>query len=177
MKLVRTWLSGAMSLMLLAVMSTLYRPVSAEGELRWQSPKREEMRVRLIALAWSHPRSSFFSSEEVFIAEKQLSHNESSLVKLVYGLLPYQPRLSENGLDYSTVHEFRAVRDPTCDETLSQMNSGEVGDWRQAQPSLKYSTDAPALNLQRHRAPLPCYVTTAEDYTRPVHDPVTEGSN
>src|SRR5207245_11461096 len=98
MKLVRTWLSGVMSLMLLAVMGTLYRPVSAEGELRWQSPKREEMRVRLIALAWSHPRSSFFSCEEVFIAEKQLRHNVSSLLKPVSGFLSYVPCLSENAV-------------------------------------------------------------------------------
>jgi hypothetical protein len=176
MNSVRIRVSDIISLMLLSVVGTLCGPESAKGELRWQPPKKEEMRVRLVALAWSHPRSSFFSSEEVFIAEKQLTHNESRLVKVVYEFLPYQPRLSENGLDYSTVHEFRALRDPACDETLSQMNSGEVGDWRQAQPHLRYSTDAPTLNLQRHRSPLPCYVTTAEDYARPVYEPVSEGS-
>ncbi len=176
MKSSRIGVSVIISLMLLVVVGTLCGPKSAEGELRWQTPKKEEMRVRLIALAWSHPRSSFFSSEEVFIAEKQLSHNESRLVKVVYEFLPYQPRLSDSGLDYTTVHEFRALRDPACDETLSQMNSGEVGDWRQSQPNLKYSSDAPALNLERHRSPLPCYVTSADDYTRPVHDSVTEGS-
>jgi len=142
----------------------------AHGELQWQPPKKEAMKLRLVALAWNHPRASFFVSEEVFIAEKELAKDESRLVKLVYDFLPYQPRLSDYGMDYSTVHELRAVRDPQCDEKLAELVSGSVGDWRQMQSQLKYSTDAPEINPERHRNPLPCYVTNAEDYTRPVHE-------
>jgi hypothetical protein len=128
------------------------------------------MRLRLVALAWNHPRASAFGSEEVFIAEKELSKDESRLVKLVYEFLPYQPRLSDEGLDYSTLHEVRAMREPQCDETLGQIATGQMGDWRQQQFRLKYSTDAPPLNLSRHNSRLPCYVTNAEDYAKPVHD-------
>jgi hypothetical protein len=143
---------------------------TARGNLPWAVPNKESMRLRLVALAWNHPRSSFFGSEEVFIAEKELTKDESRLVKLVYEFLPYQPRLSDQGLNYSTLHELRAVRDPQCDETLAQIATGQTGDWRQQQSQLKYSTDAPPLNLSRHRSPLPCYVTSPEDYTRPVRD-------
>jgi hypothetical protein len=143
---------------------------TARGDLPWTMAKKEAMRLRLVALAWNHPRSSFFGSEEVFIAEKELSKDESRLVKLVYEFLPYQPRLSDEGLDYSTLHELQAVRAPQCDETLAQIASGQMGDWRQQQFQLKYSTDAPPLNPSRHRSRLPCYVTNAEDYSKPVHD-------
>jgi len=143
---------------------------TARGNLPWNAPKKESMRLRLVALAWNHPRASFFGSEEVFIAEKELGKDESRLVKLVYDFLPYQPRLSEEGLDYSTMHELRAVRDPQCDETLAQITGSQTGDWRQEQSQLKYSSAAPPLNLSRHKSPLPCYVTSAEDYSKAVHD-------
>jgi hypothetical protein len=142
---------------------------SAHGNLPWPATKKESIRLRLVALAWNHSRSSFFASEEIFVAEKELTKDETRLVKLVYEFLPYQPRLSEQGLSYSTLHELRAVRDPQCDETLTQITVGQQGDWRRAQSQLKYSTDAPTLNFSRHKAPLPCYVTNAEDYTKPIH--------
>ena len=139
-------------------------------ELRWQESKKEFVRLRLVALAWNHPRSSFFASEEIFIAEKELDKNEVRLVKLVYGFLPYQPRLSDGGLDYELLHEMRAVRDASCDETLAQIIASPMGDWRQDESRLKYATDAPALNLARHKSHLPCYVTTADDYSRSIPD-------
>ena len=52
---------------------------------------------------------------------------------------------------------------------LAQMIAGEVGDWRQQEQShLTYASDAPVLNTARSTRPLPCYVTNAEDYDRPV---------
>jgi hypothetical protein len=149
-------------------------PKAARGDLQWQSAQKESVRLRLVALAWNHPRSSFSANEEVFIAEKQLDKEESRLVKLVYNFLPYQPRLSDYGMDYSTIHELRAVRDPGCDETLAQLTGGSVGDWRQEQSALKYTTDAPALNLARSKSHLPCYVTNADDYSRPVLEPTLD---
>jgi hypothetical protein len=155
----------------LVTVSALCGPESARGELKWQWPKREVMRLRIVALAWNHPRSSFFQNEEIFIAEKQLDKEESRLVKLVFGFLPYQPRLSDYGLDYSTLHELRGARDPECDETLAQMMTGQIGDWRQSQRGLRYATDAPVLNLARNKSHLPCYVTDADDYGKPLADP------
>ena len=138
----------------------------AEAELRWGgTSKKEHMRIRLVALAWTHPRSSFFSNEEIFVAEKELNPGELSLVKLVYGFLPYQPRLSETGFEYSTLHELRAQRDPSCDETLLQMT--EYG-------GLRYASDSAVGDLERRRTPLACYVTSADDYTHAVHAPVSQ---
>jgi len=166
--------SAAAAAALSLVVAILCMHPSARGELRWETARKEPIRVRLVALAWNHQRSSFFASEEIFIAEKQLDQDESRLVKLVYGFLPYQPRLSESGFDYSRVYELRAMRDPSCDETLSQITSGREGDWRQANSDLKYSTDAPLLNLQRSKSNLPCYLTDPEDYRRSVQEPVKE---
>jgi len=134
----------------------------------------EPVRLRIVALAWNHHPTSFFANEEVFIAEMQIAKDESRLVKLVYSFLPYQPRLSDNGLDYSIVHELHAARDPDCDQTVAEITTGRVGDWRQDQSRLKYSADAPAVNLERHKKRLPCYVTSAADYTKPIHQPATE---
>jgi hypothetical protein len=171
MKLAQAGLSNIFILIITGLAGT---PTPARGELQWQSPKMESVRLRIVALAWNHPRTSFFENEEIFIAEKELNKEESRLVKLVYDFLPYQPRLSEYGLDYSTVHELRAVRDPQCDETLAELITGQLGDWRQGKPELKYSTDAPPLNLERHKSRLPCYVTSADDYSRPLHAPAPE---
>jgi|SRR6266568_4255200 len=146
----------------------------AAGELRWQEAKKESLRLRLVALAWNHPRSSEFANEEIFIAEKELAPKEWRLVKLVYAFLPYQPRLSDNGLDHETVHQLRAVRDASCDEALASLTAGQVGDWRSPKSQLQYSTDAPELNPQRHTAPLPCYETSADDYDKAMQEPTKD---
>ena len=151
----------------------------AMAELHWQATKKEHIRVRLIALASHFPRSSFFPNQEVFVAEKELAEGESRLVKLVYGYLPYQPRLSEQGLNYALVHELNALRDPNCDETLAQMTIVERPEnWKQTtrqepnhdpanrvqlyvgpikeDPNFKYSDNSPVINLGRRRAALAC---------------------
>src|SRR5437660_4489749 len=97
----------------------------AEGQLLWPGPpKRTPIRVRLVAVAYAdHPRSSFFSSQEVFVAETEIGHEEWSLIKLVFTFLPYQPRLSESGFDYSVVHRVSAWRDPDCDDTVAHLTA------------------------------------------------------
>ena len=172
MTLLKIALSGAIIALLFAVM-VLGGHEPAYGDLHWQPAKKEVLRVRLIALSLGFPRSSFFSTHEVFIAEKQLERNEGLLVKLVYEFLPYQPRLSDYGLDYTVLHEVRAVRDPACDETLRQMSSPQnVEGWSQPDQSWKYAHEAPWLNPRRHRSSLPCYETTADDYGKSVHEPL-----
>ncbi len=143
-------------------------PDHARAELHWQMQKRENLQVRLIALAEADPRSSFFSTHEVFVAAQQLSQDESRLVKLVYEFLPYQPRLSEYEFDYSVVHDLRAARDPSCDQTLTQITTDER---TRVQVALKYSADSPVLNTIRHHSTLPCFSTSAADYTKAIHRP------
>jgi hypothetical protein len=141
-----------------------------EATLHWPQSKRETMRVRLIAMAESDPRSSFFSTHEVFVAARQLKgEDESRLVKLVYAFLPYQPRLSEYGFNYSLIYELHAQRDPSCDETLTQMTTDQRDSTHR---SLKYTSDSPVINTGRRYRPLPCYSSTPEDYTNVVNAPV-----
>jgi hypothetical protein len=84
----------------------------------------------------------------------------------LYGFLPYQPRLFEYGFDCSIVHEVRAVRDPTCDETLFQtMTSGRDGSLL----NFKYSPDSPLSDLWKRHSPMPCYLSSTDEYTKALH--------
>jgi hypothetical protein len=143
----------------------------AEGQLRWpEPPTKAAMRLRLVAVALAdHPRSSFFPSHEVFVAEKEIGNEEWSLVKLVFTFLPYQPRLSEAGFDYSVVHEVSAWRDPDCDETVAQLT--ERSQPERHEP-LVYSRNVPREDLDRRRIPLPCYETTADEYIKSKFEPI-----
>jgi hypothetical protein len=140
-----------------------------KADLHWPPPKKETLRIRLVAQAESDPRSSFFSSHEIFVAAQQLKgENETRLVKLVYAFLPYQPRLSEYGFDYSLVYELHATRDESCDQSLTAMTTDQRD---RAHVQLKYTNDSPGINEGRRHSLLPCYSSSPEDYTRVVHEP------
>jgi hypothetical protein len=128
-------------------------------------PIFQDVQLRVISLAWAPSRSSYFSSFEVFIAEKWLSNNESEFIKLVYEFLPYQQRLSEYGSYALKIHRLRVTRDSTCDESLMQMAwpEGESGT-----PASHHSGDALASTAPDRNNALPCYRTTADDYRRAV---------
>src|ERR1051326_4230887 len=143
----------------------------AAGQLRWDyPPKKAPIRLRLVAIASAdHPRSSFFSSQEVFIAETEIAHDESTLIKLVFTFLPYEPRLSESGFDYSVVHEISAWRDENCDETIAQLTSRSLPNRHQP---LVYSRNVPREDLDRRKFPLRCYETDAYDYIKSSFEPI-----
>lgn len=141
----------------------------AEG-LHWPDPPtKERIRVRLVALALALPRSSFFSSEEVLVAETEIADEEWSLIKLVFTYLPYQPAISESGFDYSVVHEIAAWRNTDCDETVAQLTARNMPD--RYEP-LIYSRNVPREDLDRRRIPLPCYETKADDYVKSSLEPI-----
>ena len=95
----------------------------ADGQLHLNTVRKQQIEVRLIALAIAYPRTSFFANDEVFIAEQELAKEESRFIKLVYDFLPYQTPLSSYGLNYSLVHRVNAIRDTTCDESLWEMRT------------------------------------------------------
>ena len=141
----------------------------AEG-LHWPDPPRKlRLRVRLVAVALALPRSSFFSNLEVLVAEKEIGHEEFSLIKLVFTYLPYQPRLSEAGFDYSLVHEVSAWRNPDCDETVAQLTTRSLPDRHEP---MTYSRNAPRDDLDLRRIALPCYETKADDYIKSSLEPL-----
>jgi len=137
-------------------------PSSPATDSAANSPVMEEP-VRLIGLAFFLPGSSYFSSYEVFIAERKLSKNKTELIKLVYTFLPYQRRLSEYGLHASGVYKLRVRRDPSCDETLLQMTWHQTN---QTQPQAQALGDVPAASANGKNNLLPCYLTTADDYKK-----------
>jgi hypothetical protein len=156
------------------LMAVLFVAISgmpvADGE-SWPTLRKEPIEVRLIALAMSYPRTSFFANDEVFIAEQELGKDESRFIKLVYDFLPYQPPLSSYGLNYSLVHRVHAVRDTSCDENLWEMRwqrqSGTTGRW-------KYAAESPVADLDRRQARLRCYRTTSDDYEKALRAPTNE---
>jgi hypothetical protein len=127
------------------------------------------MRVRLVAIALADPRSSFFSSHEVFVAERKIAGEEWSLIKLVFTFLPYQPRLSESGFDYSVVHQLSATRDPNCDQTVADLTARDLTTRHEP---LIYASHVPEEDLDRRRIPLPCYETSADEYMKATLDPL-----
>ena len=149
---------------------------AADGQLRWSSQRKEEIDVRLIAVAVVYPRSSFFANDEVFIAEQELAKTESRFIKLVYDFLPYQSPLSSYGLDYSLVHRFNAVRDASCDETLWEMRrlAQQQGNSETIDAKWKYAAAAPVADLDRRQARLRCYRATSDDYEKAMREPTNE---
>jgi hypothetical protein len=165
----KNWIKGLLFLVAICLGSS---GKLAEGQLRWPDypPKKAPMRVRLIAIAYAdHPRSSFFSSQEVFVAETEISHEEWGLIKLVFTFLPYQPRLSESGFDYSVVHQILVWRDPECDETVEQLTARSLPNRHEP---LIYSRNVPTKDLDRSRVHLRCYETNADDYIKASLEPV-----
>jgi hypothetical protein len=148
---------------------------AADGE-HWSPPRKQEITVRLIALATAYPRSSFFASDEVFVAEQELSKDESRFIKLVYDFLPYESPLSQSGLNYSLVHTVNAVRDASCDESLWEMRSLMKKQRAADEPNSawKYAAESPIADLDRRQARLRCYRTTSNDYEHVLREPTRE---
>jgi hypothetical protein len=130
---------------------------------------KERMRVRVVAIALTEPRTSFFSGHEVLVAETEIADEEWSLIKLVFTHLPYQPRLSEAGFDYSMVHEILAWRNTDCDETVLQLTARALPDRHEP---LIYARNWPRVDLDRRRIPLPCYEARAGDYIKSSLEPI-----
>jgi hypothetical protein len=146
----------------------------ADGQLHWSH--KQPLEVRLIALAVTYPKSSFFANDEVFVAEQELAKEESRFIKLVYDFLPYQSPLSSYGLDYSLVYHFHAVRDTSCDENLWQMRSLQQKARRAASPEehWRYAHDTPIADLDFRQARLRCYRATSDDFERAEREPTSE---
>ena len=70
----------------------------AKGQLRWEiRPSKCSYGCAWLPLLLLTTRGlAFFSSQEVFVAEWEIAHEEWSLIKLVFTFLPYEPRLSES---------------------------------------------------------------------------------
>jgi hypothetical protein len=170
MRVPKSAASWLLNIAFVTAVSFGFGPRPAQGGLHWRSEKTEELKVRLVAVLQHYPRSSFFANQEVFLAEQQFTADESRLIKLVYGFLPYQPPLSETGFDYAVVHEIKAARAEICDETISSVESTNDPE---GQVRMQYSPGSPGVGRSRHRNPIPCYVTSADGYEKAVRDPET----
>jgi hypothetical protein len=129
------------------------------GEEEESRENGEELNVAFLAPAVPLPNSTYFASEEIFLAQERISRHQSRLIKLIYEFLPYQPRLSDFGPNYPAVDRLRATRDPSCDEVLMQAAAGADGALSEAFPP-----QLTARQKNQHQKLLACYRTTADDY-------------
>ena len=113
--------------------------------------------LRVIQLALTLPRTSYFSNYEAFIAERSVNDHATQLIKLVYIFLPYQRGLTENELNNSKTLRLRVTRDPSCDESLLSMT------WPESEPT--HGQPQP-ITSESSKNKLPCYRTTADDYRK-----------
>jgi hypothetical protein len=118
-----------------------------------------DLPVRVLGLALALPTTSYFSNYEVFIAEREFAKNETQLIKLVYESRPTQRRLSEYGVNVSTIYKLRVKRDPTCDETAMQITGARYSELQSSSPD-------GAVRSADKDSVLPCYRTTADDYQK-----------
>jgi hypothetical protein len=127
-----------------------------------EASSAEQLNVAFIGPALVAPRSSYFQSFEVFIAEERLAKHQSRLIKLVYDFLPYQPRLSDYGPNYPALENLRATRDASCDETLKEVvSSADTLHWS---PAARVQLTATSSKQRQNK--LPCYRTTADEYRK-----------
>ncbi|MBV8891236.1 MAG: GAF domain-containing protein [Acidobacteria bacterium] len=145
------------------------KPRTAEREAAGQtvdggneSPRgSKELSVHFVGPVLPLPRSSYFSSSEVFIAEERLSRTQMRLIKLIYEYLPYQKPLSDYGPNYPALEKLRVTRDPNCDEALidviaSAHTAGMPSQRLQREPN----------SLGQGQSTLACFRTTADDYRK-----------
>ena len=125
----------------------------------------EELPVRILGLAFGVPSTSFASSYEVFVAEKEFSGHKVQLIKLVYWFLPYQQRLSEYPVNSTKMFKLRVTRDHACDESLAHMTMSLTGE---AYAGSHLDADMLPADPASRNAKLPCYRTTADDYRKAV---------
>ena len=138
-------------------------PATPPAESQTQ-PTFQNVQLRVIVSAWAPPRSSYFSNYEVFVAQKWLNKETPQLIKLVYVFLPYQRRLSQYSAEGWKVRKLRVVRDPSCDESLMQIEWPEGVD-KSAKSKQPGSVGEKPPDRDR---PLPCYRTTADDDRRAI---------
>jgi hypothetical protein len=113
--------------------------------------------LRVIQLALTLPRTSYFSNYEAFVAERSVNNHATQLIKLVYIFLPYQRGLTEYEVNNSKTLRLRVTRDPSCDESLLSMT------WPESEPT--HGQPQPVTS-ESSKNKLPCYRTTADDYRK-----------
>jgi hypothetical protein len=124
-----------------------------------------DMPLRIVALAFALPSTSFSSSYEVFLAQAELRGHRQQLIKLVYWFLPYQERLSDFRVETSKMYKLRVTRDHACDESLAHMTVSSQG---QVYPDPNSPLASMLASPGVRDLSLPCYRTTADDYRKAV---------
>ena len=129
--------------------------------------KKQSITVRLIGRASFLPVTSFGANYESYVGSLQSKASDSTMVKIVYRFMNYEPRLPGSLADYDLVHTFRATRQPDCDakaETLIySQHVGPAGQVSEPAFSFVYAKNASGVSIPP-TVLLPCYVVSADGY-------------
>lgn len=169
-------------LLLLLLMAFLpMREASARSIAPYRKPKGIVLRSRLIARVPTLRLTSLGLNYESYIFELDVEdrEKEASLIKVSYRFHLGEPAIPSALMDYSLIHQFRMVRDTSCDERWDSISTRYLFDhgdnYLGERSALLYSANAPMLN-PGERTVLACYVITPRDYqsTKSSQDPVAK---
>ena len=131
-----------------------------------RNPKPRNINFRIVAIAEPVGRSSFSPNRDALLVSMIDETNRSVPAKVVFQYMGYEDPLPTGLLDYDLVHTFKAVRDPSCDETWHSFSTKTlVGphDTLVISTSVRYTTTGTLPELSANDV-LPCYVTQMRGY-------------
>ena len=140
-------------LVLFLVLAPAILPKQAHGAVRWLTPKKRMMKVRLLMQLPQAATTTAGRNFNVFVAEQELPHG-LHLVRLSYEYLYYEPPITQI-LDSRLTYRIRAYRDAACDESLATVGR---------QLGLDQAKVEQALGVKGSKVTLACYRTTPRDY-------------
>ena len=141
--------------------------VPALGASLNHKPRPEAVSFQVIAIADRIPVSSFSPNRDVLLVLMQ--HRKSLVIvpaKVVFRYMGYEYPFPADLVDYNLIHQFTAVRDPSCDETWRSMRTKVAfgtHDQATVTESVRYTTTDGDHGVSSEDV-LPCYVTQGRMY-------------
>jgi hypothetical protein len=132
----------------------------------FRSPKPRSISFRIVAIAEPVGRSSFSPNRDALLVSVIDEANRAVRAKVVFQYMGYEDPLPTGLLDYDLVHTFKAVRDPSCDETWHSFSTKTLigpHDTLVISTSVRYTTTGAVPELSANDV-LPCYVTQMRGY-------------
>ena len=136
------------------------------------SSKPKKLSFRIVGITEKIPKSGFSSNRDVFVATVVDKKGKTNWAKIVYRYLGYEDSFPDRLLSPDLLHEFLAVREPSCDESLASLGTKTITatDGRLSSVNiLRYTTSEAAVESAGEQQ-LPCFVVQPRAYrgSRPI---------
>jgi hypothetical protein len=114
-----------------------------------------------LTLLDDHPEN--FSVFVVSLESKGHNNQPAKLVRVTYSYFSDVQSLPESFFDYSVRYRFRVVRDPSCDEIVTDLRDADAGTLPGLAAYIRSTRGAPDL-VWDSRVPLDCYLLSPGKY-------------